>query len=191
MNHYFLIIDLEATCCNERSIPRHEMEIIEIGAVMLNRKTWELDSEFQHFIQPVINPQLTAFCTELTSISQQQVDAAPHFPEVMSKLIEWMNSFPNYIFCSWGNYDKSQFLQDCKFHHVPYPFGSEHRNIKNEFSEYLGVSHKFGMAQALKHLNMELQGTHHRGIDDARNIAAIYRHMQTNKRSNIVSGSDH
>jgi inhibitor of KinA sporulation pathway (predicted exonuclease) len=190
MNDYFLIIDLEATCCNERSIPRHEMEIIEIGAVMLNRKTWEIDSEFQEFIKPVRNPQLTNFCTELTSISQEQVDAAPHFPEVMSKLTEWMNSFPNYIFCSWGNYDKSQFLQDCKFHHVPYPFGSEHRNIKNEFSEYLGVSHKFGMAQALKHLEMELQGTHHRGIDDARNITAIYRHMQTNKRSNIMSGND-
>ncbi|WP_016951228.1 3'-5' exonuclease [Anabaena sp. PCC 7108] len=178
MNHYFLIIDLEATCCNQKSIPRHEMEIIEIGAVMLNRKTWEIDSEFQQFIKPVRNPQLTAFCTELTSISQKQVDTAPTFPEAMSKLTEWVNLFPNNIFCSWGNYDKLQFLQDCKFHQVPYPFGTEHRNIKNEFSEYLGVSHKFGMAQALKHLQIELQGTHHRGIDDARNISSIYKHIQ-------------
>jgi inhibitor of KinA sporulation pathway (predicted exonuclease) len=30
---------------------------------------------------------------------------------------------------------------------------------------------------------MELKGIHHRGIDDARNIAEIYRYMQTNKRS--------
>jgi 3'-5' exoribonuclease 1 len=179
MNNYFLIIDLEATCCHQKSIPRHIMEIIEIGAVMLNRQTWEIDDEFQQFIKPVRNPQLTAFCTELTSISQQQVDAAPNFPEAMSKLTDWMNLFPNNIFCSWGNYDKSQFIQDCKFHHIPYPFGAEHRNIKTEFSEYLGVSHKFGMAQALERLGMELQGTHHRGIDDARNITAIYRYMQT------------
>ncbi|MBD2296193.1 exonuclease domain-containing protein [Anabaena sphaerica FACHB-251] len=183
MNHYFLIIDLEATCCNQRSIPRHEMEIIEIGAVMLNRQTWEIDAEFQQFIKPVTNPLLTDFCTNLTSISQAQVDVAPHFAEAMSKLTVWMNSYPHYIFCSWGNYDKTQFLQDCKFHHVPYPFGAEHRNIKEEFSEYLGVSHKFGMSQALQHLGMELKGIHHRGIDDARNIAAIYRYMQTTKRS--------
>ncbi|MBK1986275.1 exonuclease domain-containing protein [Sphaerospermopsis aphanizomenoides BCCUSP55] len=183
MTHYFLIIDLEATCCDKGTFPRHEMEIIEIGAVMLNRQTWEIDSEFQQFIKPVRNPHLTEFCTNLTSITQEQVDAAPHFPEVMSKLTVWMTSFPNYIFCSWGNYDKSQFLQDCKFHHVPYPFGSEHRNIKKEFSEYLGVAHKFGMAQALEKLGMELQGTHHRGIDDARNIAAIYRYMQMTKSS--------
>ncbi|MFM2063432.1 MAG: polymerase PolC-type [Cyanobacteriota bacterium] len=183
MNRYFLIIDLEATCCDKRTFPRHEMEMIEIGAVMLNRQTWEIDSEFQQFIKPVRNPQLTEFCTNLTSISQEQVDAAPTFPEVILKLTEWMNSFSHYIFCSWGNYDKTQFLQDCKFHHVPYPFGAEHRNIKKEFSEYLGVSNKFGMKQALEHLGMELKGIHHRGIDDARNIAAIYRYMQTTKIS--------
>ncbi|MEJ1931479.1 exonuclease, partial [Nostoc sp. NIES-2111] len=30
---------------------------------------------------------------------------------------------------------------------------------------------------------MELIGTHHRGIDDARNIAAIYKYMKTKKLS--------
>jgi inhibitor of KinA sporulation pathway (predicted exonuclease) len=179
---YYLIVDLEATCSDDGSIPRHEMEIIEIGAVMLNRKTWEIDSEFQQFIQPVRNPQLTKFCTQLTSIRQEDVDQAPIFIEAISRFKDWIySSFNNYIFCSWGDYDKNQFVQDCKFHNVPYPFGTEHINIKKEFSEYLGVSKRFGMAQALEHLGMELIGTHHRGIDDARNIAAIYKYMKTRK----------
>ena len=75
--------------------------------------------------------------------------------------------------------EKNQFKQDCKFHNIPSPFGAEHINIKKEFSTYLGTSHRFGMAQALQHLGIGLVGTHHRGIDDARNIAAIYRHIQT------------
>ncbi len=183
ISSYFLIIDLEATCSDDNSIPRHQMEIIEIGAVMLNRATWEIDSEFQQFIQPVINSQLTAFCTELTSISQKDVELAPKFPEAMTSLQEWIKSFPKYVFCSWGNYDKTQFIQDCKYHNIAYPFGSEHRNIKKEFSEYLGVSKGFGMSQALQQLGLELKGTHHRGIDDARNIAAIFRHMNTKKSS--------
>ncbi len=178
---YFLIIDLEATCSKDGTIPRHQMEIIEIGAVMLNSSTWNIDSEFQQFIKPIIHPQLTDFCTELTTIKQQDVDVAPTFPEVISRLKKWMLSFDNYTFCSWGNYDKNQFIQDCKFHQIPYPFTSVHRNIKQEFSEYLGVSRKFGMAQALQYLGMELQGTHHRGIDDARNIATIFKYMHTQK----------
>lgn len=181
---YFLIVDLEATCSDDGCIPRHEMEIIEIGAVMLNRKTWEIDSEFQQFIQPIRHPRLTKFCTELTSIRQEDVDQAPQFIEAISRFRDWIYPlFNNHIFCSWGDYDKNQFLQDCKFHNVPYPFSSEHINIKKEFSEYLGVTRKFGMAQALNHLGMELIGTHHRGIDDARNIAAIYKYMKTQKPS--------
>jgi inhibitor of KinA sporulation pathway (predicted exonuclease) len=177
MNNYFLIIDLEATCCDQGTIPRQQMEIIEIGAVMLNSKTWQIDAEFQQFVQPVINPELTAFCRKLTSISQSDVAEAPKFTQAIAKLQDWLKFFPDYLFCSWGSYDKTQFLQDCQLHQIPYPFNSEHRNIKHEFSTYLGVSYKFGMAQALKHLGMELKGIHHRGIDDARNIAAIYRHI--------------
>jgi inhibitor of KinA sporulation pathway (predicted exonuclease) len=180
-SHYYLIVDLEATCSNDESIPSHEMEIIEIGAVMLNRTTWKIDSEFQQFVQPVRHSQLTAFCTELTSIQQRDVDQAPQFSEAISRLKAWMDLFPDYIFCSWGNYDKKQFLQDCSFHHVPYPFGAEHINIKQKFSDYLGLSKRFGMSQALEMLGLELRGTHHRGIDDARNIAAIYRQMKTQK----------
>lgn len=178
---YFLIVDVEATCSNDGSISSHEMEIIEIGAVMLNRATWEIDSEFQQFVRPVRHLQLTPFCTELTSIRQQNVEGAPIFPEAISHFKEWINLFPKYVFCSWGDYDKKQFLQDCEFHNVSYPFGSEHRNIKKEFSKYIDVSKGFGMAQALQHLGIELKGTHHRGIDDARNIAAIFRHMKTQK----------
>ena len=181
-NFYFIIVDLEATCSNDGTIPSHEMEIIEIGAVMLNRATWAIDSEYQQFVRPVKHPQLTPFCTELTSITQQDIEAAPKFTEVISHFKEWIYSCPSHVFCSWGNYDKKQFIQDCEFHNVPYPFGSEHRNLKKEFSDYLGVSKRFGMAQALQHLGIEFKGTHHRGIDDARNIAAIFRHINTTKK---------
>lgn len=184
MTNYFLIIDLEATCSNDGIIASQEMEIIEIGAVMLNRSTWEIDSEYQQFIKPVRHLKLTEFCTQLTTITQQDVDTAPTFPEVIPQFKQWIDSYADNIFCSWGNYDKKQFILDCEFHNLAYPFGLEHRNIKKEFSLYLGDKKKrFGMAQALDHLGIELQGTHHRGIDDARNIAAIYKYMNQHKNN--------
>ncbi|MBV6627144.1 MAG: exonuclease domain-containing protein [Rivularia sp. (in: Bacteria)] len=178
MPSYFLIVDVEATCCNNGSIPKEEMEIIEIGAVMLNRSTWEIDSHYQQFIKPVRHPKLTNFCQQLTSITQKNLESAPIFPQVIPQFKEWIESYPKNIFCSWGNYDKNQFILDCNFHNLAYPFGTEHRNIKKEFSLYYSNNKKrFGVIQALQHLGLEFQGTHHRGIDDARNIAAIFKHM--------------
>ena len=184
MSSYFLIVDLEATCSNDVSVPREEMEIIEIGAVMLNRSTWEIDSEYQNFIKPIRHANLTKFCTELTTITQQNINTAPTFPEVIANFKQWIDSYPKNIFCSWGNYDKNQFIQDCAFHDLAYPFGSEHRNIKKEFSSYLGSKKKFGITQALKHLGLEFKGIQHRGLDDALNIATIYKYMNQNKAKN-------
>src|SRR5436309_3093556 len=73
-NDYYLIVDVEATCSNDGAVPRHEMEIIEIGAVMQNSRTFEIGSDFQTFVRPVRNTRLTAFCTELTGITQREVE---------------------------------------------------------------------------------------------------------------------
>jgi len=59
----YLIVDLEATCSNDNSIERAHMEIIEIGAVMIQGQTLEVIDEFQTFIKPVRTPKLTAFCS--------------------------------------------------------------------------------------------------------------------------------
>ena len=56
------------------------MEIIEIGAVMVDRETLSIVDEFQTFIKPIRHPILTDFCKQLTSITQSQVDTAPTFP---------------------------------------------------------------------------------------------------------------
>lgn len=175
--NYHLIVDLEATCCNDGSFPKDEMEIIEIGAVMISAETFEIISEFQTFISPVRHPQLKEFCKELTSISQNDVDQAPGFVEVMKKLEDWLGQFDSYDFCSWGYYDKNQLEQDCQFHKVSSPINAVHRNLKVEFSKFLGVKKGYGMSKALARIGEKLEGTHHRGIDDARNIVKIFKYF--------------
>ncbi len=174
---YYAIVDLEATCSNDGAVPRHEMEIIEIGAVMQSSRTFEVESEFQTFVRPVRHRELTEFCTALTGITQDDVDAAPPFREALEAMKEWMYGFGDSLFCSWGDYDRKQFLQDCEFHRVAYPFRSEHLNLKAEFARALGNKKKLGIAEALRHLGMDFDGSHHRGLDDARNIARIVRRV--------------
>ena len=170
---YYLVIDLEATCCDKKTIRRHEMEIIEIGAVMVESETLEIISEFQTFIKPVRNPNLTYFCRELTHIKQKDVDNAPLFKEAIKNLQKWLYQYDNFIFGSWGDYDRKQIEQDCNYHKIAYPINASHINIKKQFSDTQGLKKRLGMKQALEYVNLPLDGTHHRGIDDARNIAKL------------------
>ena len=175
---YYLIVDLEATCSQDATVPREEMEIIEIGAVMVNAQTFEEESDFQTFVRPVRHPQLTSFCLELTGIRPADVADAPAFREAIDKMKEWMEGFEDPLFCSWGDYDRKQFRQDCQYHQIAYPFGVEHLNLKAEFARSLGQQKQIGIGQALKRLGLQFEGSPHRGLDDARNIARIVRHVR-------------
>lgn len=172
-----IVVDLEATCSNDNTVPRREMEIIELGAVALDVATMEPLGEFQSFVRPVRHPRLTPFCTELTTIIQDDVDQAPGFVEMREAFADWLEGFDDPVMASWGGYDKNQLTRDCAYHDVPYPFSDAHINVKAEFSSALGTRKRFGMAAALRKLQLPLDGTHHRGIDDARNIAQILRWM--------------
>ncbi|MBW4695851.1 MAG: exonuclease domain-containing protein [Lyngbya sp. HA4199-MV5] len=171
-NHH-LVLDLEATCCDQETIKRHEMEIIEIGAVMVESQGLNITDEFQTFIKPIRYPILTKLCKSLTSITQEQVDQAPGYVEASVLLKQWLSNYPNAVFGSWGDYDRNQFKQDSKFHNVPFPIAYPHVNLKQLFSEAQGLPKRYGMAEALQLARIALEGTHHRGIDDARNIAKL------------------
>ena len=173
---FYLIVDLEATCSDQGEVPRHEMEIIEIGAVILRSATFEFESEFQTFVRPVRHPELTDFCKKLTHIAQSDVSAAPGFIEAFSALQSWMSTYQRTLFCSWGDYDKDQIKQDCNFHKIEFPFDN-HLNLKAEFSRALGLRKKMGINGALGYLGLNFEGSPHRGIDDARNIARIARRL--------------
>ena len=170
---YLMVLDLEATCCDVQTIARSQMEIIEIGAVMVETQNLTPVDEFQTFVKPTRNPQLTEFCRQLTSISQAQVDTAPTYPEAAKHLQTWLARYPNLLFGSWGDYDRKQFEQDSQFHGIGYPISSTHINLKKFFSNSQGLKKRYGMAQALEFAGIALDGTHHRGIDDARNIVKL------------------
>lgn len=171
------IVDFEATCCDQQTFPREEMEIIEIGSVAVDAATGDVLSEFRTFIRPVRNPTLTGFCKSLTTITQDEVNSAPGFPEALAAFATWLARFERPVFCSWGDYDRNQLEKDCDFHKQPFPFSNGHRNLKKEFSKAIDSPKRFGLGQALDRLGLDFEGTPHRGIDDAKNIARVYKEI--------------
>ncbi len=167
----YIIVDLEATCWEGGNVTEL-MEIIEIGSVSLESSSGPIGEEFSTFVKPVIVHKLSDYCMQLTSIRQQDVDTADDFKIVFPRFIDWIGS-QAFILCSWGAYDLKQLKLDCIRHSIPLPtFFSRHINLKQEFANIKRIK-PCGMAQALGILGIKLEGTHHRAIDDVRNIAKI------------------
>lgn len=174
MTDTFIVVDFEATCDDRGAVPREEMEIIEIGAVRVDATSLARTGEFQLFVRPVRRPRLTPFCQKLTSIAQAYVDHAPGFPAAAAAFAAWAGAESGETaFYSWGNYDRKQLAKDCEFHGVENPLPYRHVNLKTAFAKHQGLRKPCGMAKALRYIGLPLEGTHHRGIDDARNIARL------------------
>lgn len=173
----FLIIDFEATCSNDKKeVPKEEMEIIEFAGILID-SNYNLLWEFTEFIKPIRHPVLTKFCTELTTITQHDVDHARLFPDVLQSFI---TAIPDKkpLFLSWGNFDKYQLQQDCALHDVEYPFQqNNHFNIKLKVNEFLEFKKHKGISEVLLFLKLQFEGTPHRGIDDVKNIRRILQYI--------------
>lgn len=167
------MLDLEATCDDQGTVPRDEMEIIEIGAVLLDPATWTVDQAFSAFVRPVRHPRLTAFCTRLTTIAQSDVDAADGYADVVDRLHHWLRPYRLTAWGSWGNYDRRQIEQDCDFHGLAFPLAAPHVNLKDRFTKRAGLARRPGLGKALAISGLDFIGTPHRALSDARNVARL------------------
>jgi inhibitor of KinA sporulation pathway (predicted exonuclease) len=169
----FIIFDLEATCWQGRP-PSMVQEIIEIGAIRINGYG-EVEGSFNKFIRPKLNPNLSAFCQELTTIRQEDVDRAKYFPEVVEEFQDWGELFDgDYLLCSWGGFDKRMLIKDCQLHHLDHDWVEPHINLKKQYQEIKRLKKPRGLKKSVEMEGFDFIGIHHRGIDDAENLARIF-----------------
>ncbi len=169
----FIVFDLEATCWRGRP-PSMVQETIEIGAVKVNRYGEVLGS-FNEFIIPVINPLLSSFCTELTSIEQRTVERAQKFPVIIEEFMDWAEIYESdYLLVSWGSFDQKMLIQDCKLHKIEYDWLDPYANLKRHYQQLRKLKNPKGLKLAVESEGFDFDGDHHRGIDDALNLAKIF-----------------
>jgi inhibitor of KinA sporulation pathway (predicted exonuclease) len=169
-----LMIDLEATCANDGSLPPEAMEIIEIGGVWATPEGLLLD-RFQVFVRPLINPTLTPFCSALTGIEQDDVSAAELFPVAAAALHEFAarRGGEGVIWMSWGAYDLKQIERECARHAISEPLRLPHRNAKQLFARHQHLKKPTDLAGACQLAGIKLEGSYHRALDDAMNTARL------------------
>lgn len=168
-----LVIDIEATCWDSQAPEGQFSEIIEIGLCVLETHTGERMAQESLLIKPTVS-KVSFFCTQLTTLTQSQVDQGLSLREAC-KILRKKYSSQDYTWASYGDYDRRQFERECQEKEITYPFGSTHINVKNLLAITQRWERERGMASALEKLGLPLEGTHHRGGDDAWNVANILR----------------
>lgn len=171
---YWLVIDLEATT-EEGGWPLEQMEIIEIGASLVNRRGHEVD-HFQRFVRPRRRPLLTSFCRQLTHISQQQIDSAAALPVVWAQFERWLGHHQPQLagWGSWGDYDRKQLEQEWQQHNLSSLIRQlPHLNLKQAFADARQLQHPPGLNSALQLAGLQFNGQQHRALEDARNSARL------------------
>jgi inhibitor of KinA sporulation pathway (predicted exonuclease) len=169
------VVDVEATCWTGSQPPGEASEIIEIGLTVLDLHAGERLTRHRILVRPA-RSTVSEFCTELTGLTQHEVDQGVTFAEACRLLAaEYRTGARPWV--SWGDYDRHQFTRQCQATRTPYPFGRHHTNAKAVFTAAYGLRKRPGMAQALEIAGQQLEGRHHRGEDDAWNIAALVLHL--------------
>ncbi|XP_039341111.1 ERI1 exoribonuclease 3 isoform X6 [Mauremys reevesii] len=188
--HYFLVLDFEATCDKPQI---HPQEIIEFPILKLNGRTMEIESTFHMYVQPVVHPQLTPFCTELTGIIQGMVDGQPNLQQVLERVDEWMakegllDPSVKSIFVTCGDWDLKVMLPgQCQYLGLPVAdYFKQWINLKKgrrrcrvqkagrngcAYSFAMGSWPKNGLLDMNKGLNLQHIGRPHSGIDKGEDL---------------------
>lgn len=171
---HWLVIDLEATT-DEGGWPLAEMEIIEIGATLVNREGREQD-HFQRFVRPLRRPLLTPFCRALTRITQASIDTAQPLTDVWPSFERWLAQHQPRLegWASWGDYDRKQLEQEWQRHALNSALSQvPHMNLKQRFAKARRLERPLGLNGALQLAGMQFHGQQHRALEDARNTARL------------------
>jgi inhibitor of KinA sporulation pathway (predicted exonuclease) len=166
-----IVVDLESTCWEHKPPEGEVSEIIEIGICVLNTETGRIEHNKGIFVKPT-RSKVGEFCTRLTTLTQEMVDEGITFKEACQLLLDEYQT-KDHTWASYGAYDLNMFKKQCESFGVEYPFGNDHINVKTLFAEKNKLKKPLGMSGALVKMYIPLEGTHHRGIDDAKNIAKI------------------
>lgn len=178
---FLAVLDFEATCADERdsdwSIERQEIIELPIALVSVDERR-HLDT-FHTFIEPTEQSQLTAFCTELTSIRQDEVTGQPKIGDAMAAFDAWVlqHGLEPQSCCvvTCGDWDlKRMWPKQASL--VPGlatpPLFRRWCNIKKVFAQATG-NKAMGMMGMLEVAGLRHEGRHHRGLDDVLNLVRV------------------
>ena len=110
---HVIVIDIESTCWDGGMPPRGQTnDIIEIGICPLELSSGRRLEKRSILVKPE-RSKVSPFCTELTTLTQEQVDGGIAFKDAC-KILEDEYHGAERLWASFGDYDRRQFEKQCR-----------------------------------------------------------------------------
>lgn len=166
----FVIIDLEWNGTYVKKVHGFFNEIIEIGAVKLGDDLQEKD-RFHAIIRPAVSKKLTTLVTNLTSITDDELEDGGTFTGAMAAFRRWMGKEPTVIL-TWSTTDLLVFLENYRYFLKTdtIPFMTAYVDLQAYYQKRMGLpeAQQVGLAKAGEALSIDEEDiAYHRALDDS------------------------
>ncbi len=183
----FVVMDLEWNQRISRTNHGIPHEIIEIGAVKLDKNLNILD-ERRWLVKPTVYQTLDRHIQEVTGIEAYELQKGKRFPETFQEFLLWCGD--DAALCTWGRDDYPVLLRNCRYYCITLPFAPP-INLQMVFSHLLTDSplQQVGLSSAMEKLELPMDLPAHRALNDAiytaQIMSALSKALQTAEPARI------
>ena len=179
----YVVIDLEMNSLAKRFTEERDicaMEIIEIGAVLLDDRFCEIGT-FKTLVKPQYNDEIGVHFTKLTGITTEMVSNAPVFEEALKMFFSWYHSIKDEVqIYQWSGTDLEQVTKELLLNHIQVAPKDQiilHNwyDLQKEYGKKLNLENALSLKNAVMYAGAEFAGREHDALCDARNTASLLR----------------
>ena len=151
-----VVVSVRTTCWEKGMRPDdEEHEIIEVGICFLDVTSLEISGK-ESILMRLHRSKVSAFCTQLTTLTQEQVDAEGiAFPQLCVQFRH--RKLDEYAWASFGEDHRQLIERECLVREAPYPLNALHLNVRLFATLHLQLAQEPSIARALDLLGLPPQ----------------------------------
>ncbi len=182
---HYLVLDLEWNIADRNNkkqlenIVNFSMEIIEIGAVLLDENLSILD-RFYTYVKPQYFVHLDHHVSKVTQRNTASLKKGMHFREAIGALQAWIRSYTDgeIILCTWSKSDVKPWRSNLEHYDLLPTKASKILDVQRLFAlEDKSFSQQKSVAFALDYYNIAAEEPFHSAINDAYYTAMILQNL--------------
>lgn len=145
-----------------------QRQIVQIAAIIFDTETGEELGYFDQLVRPTYQKELPEFFTELTGITQQDVDEnGISFNEAFTRFAGFCGDIPIYTF----DKDEEVLRQNCDYISMAWPLASQFTRVKALLPNWGIDPDAYSSGTLYKAAGLDLSGHVHNALHDVRSMA--------------------
>lgn len=167
-----IIFDLEWNGGVQDGIPLNE--ILQIGAVRLERIGGQILDSFCAYIRPCVHKEYSSAAAKLPDISLYEASELD-FPSVWVDFIHWCAG--DQLLGTWGSSDLYVLRQNVRYWKLPFDFPWGFYDIQEAFGHILGTDASIALYRAIEYCHIPQTFEFHNSLHDALYTALLAEYI--------------